>query len=71
MVETSGRDQGLPWPTGPRTRGDPSAEVRLGVGVEFILSEDAQLLAGYQRLLWGREVSAEDAFVVTLVPLLF
>lgn len=71
MLEVGGRYQGPPRLDGQEVRERSSAEVLLGVGVEFIASKDVQVLAGYQRLLWGRDVSAQDAFLLTLVSALF
>ncbi|QAT84940.1 hypothetical protein EJ065_3378 [Corallococcus coralloides] len=71
MLEVSGRHQGPTRLDGLDARGVSAMEVILGAGVEFIASEDVQLLVGYQRLQWGRDVSAQDAWVLTLVPVLF
>ncbi|RKH43399.1 transporter, partial [Corallococcus sicarius] len=71
MLETSGRHQGLRREEGRRVEDSRVEEVLLGGGVEFIFSEDLQLLVGYQRTLWGRNVTALDAVVLTLVPVVF
>ncbi|NVJ12817.1 hypothetical protein [Myxococcus sp. AM010] len=71
MLEVSGLHQGPPRLDGLEIRDVSTTEVTLGAGVEFIASEDVQLLVGYQRLQWGRDASAQDAWVVSLVPVLF
>jgi hypothetical protein len=45
-------------------------ELQLGFGVQLIFSEAVQLLAGYQRLLWGTNATAHDILGLTVVPLL-
>lgn len=67
----SGRYQGPPRLDGLDARDVSTTEVTLGAGVELIASKDVQLLVGYQRLQWGRNVSARDVWVLTLVPVLF
>ncbi|ATB48699.1 hypothetical protein MYMAC_004328 [Corallococcus macrosporus DSM 14697] len=71
MVEVSGVHQGPPRLDGLEIRDVSTTEVTLGGGVELIASEDVQLLVGYQRLQWGRDASAQDAWVMTLVPVIF
>ncbi len=71
MLEASGRHQGAPRVEGVDVADGALAELVLGAGVELLFSPDAQLLVGYQRTLWGRNVPAVDAFVATLVPTFF
>jgi hypothetical protein len=71
MLETSGLYQGPPRLDGLEARDGSTTEVRLGASVELIAGKEVQLLVGYQRVLWGRDVSAQDAFLLTRVPLLF
>jgi hypothetical protein len=71
MLEASGRHQGAPRLEGVEVADGALTEVVLGAGVELLFSPDLQLLVGYQRTLWGRNVPAVDAFVTTLVPTFF
>jgi hypothetical protein len=41
--------------------------IMLGTGLELILSEEVQILLGYQRTLWGTNADAYDSVVGTLV----
>ncbi|WP_163786114.1 hypothetical protein [Myxococcus vastator] len=71
LLEVNGLHQGPPRLDGLEIRDVSTSEVTLGAGVEFIASEDVQFLVGYQRLQWGRDASAQDAWVMSLVPVLF
>jgi hypothetical protein len=68
MLEASGRHQRAPRLEGVEVEDGALAEVVLGAGVELLFSPDLQLLVGYQRTLWGRNVPAVGTFVATLVP---
>ncbi|GMU02661.1 hypothetical protein KH5H1_67810 [Corallococcus caeni] len=71
MLEASGRHQGAPRREGVEAADGALGELVLGTGVEVLFGPDLQLLVGYQRTLWGRNVPAVDSFVATLVPTLF
>ena len=71
MVEMNGRHQGPPTVGGTLEEDARLDEVVLGGGVEVLFSPRVQLLVGYQRTLWGRNVPAADAVIVTVVPTLF
>ncbi len=68
MAEASGRHQATRRRDGRPEEGAHADEVLVGVGIEFLFSEDVQLLVGYQRMAWGRNARALDAVVATLVP---
>jgi hypothetical protein len=70
MLEANGRHQLAPTLGGERTNGHTD-EVIVGAGVEILFTPDVQLLVGYQRTVWGRNVGAFDTVVATLVPVLF
>ncbi|HEX8537278.1 MAG TPA: hypothetical protein VF664_07415, partial [Cystobacter sp.] len=70
MVEASGRHQAAPLRNGQLEEDGHADEVLVGAGIELLFSENVQVLVGYQRTVWGRNASALDAVVATLVPTL-
>ena len=71
MLEASGRHQLTPTLGGVRVLDGHVDEVVLGAGAEVLFTPDVQLLVGYQRTLWGRNVGGFDTIIVTVVPLFF
>jgi hypothetical protein len=68
LAEVNGRHQADLEQAGVRVPGSRTDDVTLGVGVEWIASESLQFLLGYQRTLWGRNSTAVDSLVFTVVP---
>ena len=68
MFEASGRHQLAPVIGGSKVAEGHVDEIILGAGAELLFTADVQLLIGYQRTLWGRNVGSFDSVVVTLVP---
>ncbi|MCP3061574.1 transporter [Myxococcus sp. K38C18041901] len=68
MLEVSGIHQGPTRLDGVQEAEGSLGEVMVGAGVEVLFSEDLQFLVGYQRVVWGRNTAAVDAFTVTLIP---
>lgn len=71
MVELSGRHQLSPVIGGVRVLDGHADEVIAGAGIELLFDSQLQLLVGYQRTVWGRNVSGFDTVIVTLVPMFF
>jgi hypothetical protein len=71
MLELSGRHQLTPTLNGVKAAAGHADEIIVGGGVEILFSPDLQLLVGYQRTIWGRNVGAFDTLIVTLVPSFF
>lgn len=70
MAEASGAFQGSTVEDGVTAPQSRAREVSLAAGLEWIISEDVQLLAGYRRTLLGANVAALDTLGITLVPVL-
>ena len=71
MTEASGRHQLAATLNGAPALDGYADEVIFGVGAELLLTPDVQLLVGYQRTIWGRNVVGFDSVVLTAVPLFF
>lgn len=70
MVEANGKHQLTPTIAGTRLSDGHVDEIVFGIGAEILFTPDLQVLLGYQRTLWGRNVTGFDTVIVTVVPTL-